>query len=114
MANARSIKVAEKVLTDDGTKSRRIIVRVAYNKKRGYVLEADPVTREKVAGGTMVTEQYALFSGLREVIEPNATRFNVKTLEKLALACQIEPLAEEVRVMIMNLEAREILQGVTQ
>jgi hypothetical protein len=105
--NARSIKVFEKILSDDGTKSRRIIARVAYNKKKGYVLEVDPVTREKVAGGTMVTEQYALFSGLRRVID-TAPRYNAKAHERLALACQVEPLASALLGMVKELEGKEV------
>lgn len=104
MANARSIKVFEKTLSETAKRKRVIVARVMYVKNHGYRLCVDPVTRE--AHDTYATETYAMFSGRRETIEA-ATRYNAKDLERIALACQIEPLSARILEHVRILEEKE-------
>ena len=108
MANARSIKVFEKVLSETAKRKRLIVARVSYVKNKGYRLAVDPITRTNE--GTYSTETYALFSGRHETIEP-ATRYNAKEHERVALACQIEPLASRIQEHVRILEEKEASRG---
>lgn len=105
MANARSIKVFEKVLSETAKTKRVIVARVSYAKGKGYRLAVDPVTRTNE--GTYATETYALFSGRHETIVP-AQRYNAKEHERVALACQVEPLASRILEHVRILEAKEV------
>lgn len=104
MASSRSIKVFEKVLSETAKSKRMIVARVMYVKNRGYRLAVDPITRTNE--GTWSSETYALFSGRHETIAP-AERYNAKELERLALACQVEPLSAKILEHVRILEEKE-------
>lgn len=108
MAQSRSIKVLEKVLSETGKSKRIIVARVLYVKNRGYRLAVDPITRTNE--GTWSSETYAMFSGRHETIQ-EAQRYNAKEMERLALACQVEPLASKILEHVRILEEKEAING---